>query len=40
LKVVHRITGDPQQGCFTADGYNKVHVAVDDTMRLPYVERC
>ena len=38
LKVGHRITGDPQQGCSTADGYNKVHVAVDDTMRLAYAE--
>jgi len=36
--VGHRITGDRQQGRSYGDGFDKVHVAVDDATRLAYVE--
>jgi transposase InsO family protein len=37
-KVGHRITDVRQKGRFYGAGYDKVHVAVDDTIRLAYVE--
>ena len=37
-KVGHRITGDRHLGRSYGVGYDKVHVAVDDTTRLAYVE--
>jgi hypothetical protein len=37
-RVGHRITGDPRKGSSPGAGYEKVHVAVDDTTRLSYVE--
>lgn len=37
-KVGHRITGDRQQGRSYGVGDDKVHVAVDDTTHLAYVE--
>lgn len=37
-KVRHRITGDRQQGRSYGVGYDKVHVAVDETTRLAYIE--
>jgi len=37
-RVGHRINGDRRQGCSRGAGYEKVHVAVDDTTRLAYVE--
>ncbi len=37
-KVGHQITSDRQKGRSNGAGYNKVHVAVDDTTRLAYVE--
>jgi len=36
--VGHRTTGDRQQGRSYGLGYDKVHVAVDDAIRLAYVE--
>jgi hypothetical protein len=36
--VDHRITGNRQQGRSTGVGYDRVHVAIDDATRLPYVE--
>ena len=37
-QVGHRITGNRQQGRSTGVGYDRVHVAIDDTTRLAYVE--
>ena len=37
-RVGHRITGNRQQGRSTGVGYDRVHVAIDDTTRLAYVE--
>ena len=37
-KVGHRITGNRQQGRSVGVGYDRVHVAIDDTTRLAYVE--
>ena len=37
-KVGHRITGNRQQGRSTGVGYDRIHVAIDDTTRLAYVE--
>jgi len=37
-KVGHRITGNRQQGRPTGVGYDRIHVAIDDTTRLAYVE--
>jgi transposase InsO family protein len=37
-KVGHRITGDCQKGRSYDAGYDKVHVAVDDTTRLAYFQ--
>ena len=37
-RVGHRITGDRRQGCSRGASYEKVHVAIDDTTRLAYVE--
>ena len=37
-KVGHRITGNRQQGRSAGVGYDRVHVAIDDTTRLAYVE--
>ena len=37
-EVGHRITGNRQQGRSSGVGYDRVHVAIDDAMRLPYVE--
>jgi hypothetical protein len=37
-KVGHRLTGDRQNGRSYGAGSDKVHVAVDDTSRLAYVE--
>ena len=37
-KVGHRITGNRQQGRSTGVGYDRVHVAIDDSTRLAYVE--
>ncbi len=33
-KVGHRITGNHQQGSSTGVGYDRVHVAIDDAIRL------
>lgn len=37
-RLGHRTTGDRCQGCSRGAGYEKVHVAIDDTTRLAYVE--
>jgi hypothetical protein len=37
-KVEHRITGNRQQGRCTGVDYDKVHVAIDNAIRLAYVE--
>jgi hypothetical protein len=37
-KVGHRIISNRQQGCAAGDGYDRVHVAIDDSMRVAYVE--
>ena len=37
-KVGHRITGNRQQGRSAGVGYDRVHVAIDDTTRLAYIE--
>jgi hypothetical protein len=36
-KVGHRITGNRQQSRSAGDGYDRVHVAIDDATRLAYV---
>jgi len=36
-KVVHRITGNRQQGHSTGVGYERIHVAIDDSTRFPFV---
>ena len=36
--VVHWSTGDRKQGRSYCVGYDKFHVALDDTLRLAYVE--
>ena len=37
-RVGHRITGDWRLGCSPGAGHENVHLAVDDAIRLAYVE--